>query len=200
MSAISGIAGEVLWGSAVNITGITKAASAVITVSSVSGFSIGDRVIIQGVTGMTEINDKHGTITAITTTPSITITVDIDSSAYTTYVSGGTVTHVVDVTKFSFTKKGSVSNVTDSSSSTWEDFIASGFIAITGTFEGFLKSGVNKPTFHSAITFKLYEDATDYISGSGIITDEGTTLEINGTNAVHITFSFQGTGSYTDTN
>ncbi len=198
MSAISGVLGEVLWGTPVNITGISEASSAVISIADTSQFTVGSRVIVRGVVGMTEINNLHGTVTNVVA--NISITVDINSSAFTTYGSGGTVSLVIDVDKFSYTKKGATANVTDSSSNQWEDHIPSGFVGITGTFEGFLKSGVKKPTFHSAIAFGFYETDTDYLTGTGIITDEGTTLEVSGTNAVKITFSFQGTGSYTDTN
>lgn len=70
-----------------SITAITKAASAVITVGTHS-FVVGDFVYISGVNGMTEINGQVGEVTAIAAT---TITVDINSTSYSTYTSGGTV-------------------------------------------------------------------------------------------------------------
>lgn len=68
----------------VTVTGITAASSAVVTASH--NFSVGDRVHIFGVAGMTEINGQVGTITAATAS---TFTLDIDSTDYTTYTSGG---------------------------------------------------------------------------------------------------------------
>jgi hypothetical protein len=68
------------------ITGITQAASAVITVGSHT-FVVGDSVYISGVVGMTQINGLRGMITAISGT---TITVNINSTAFTAYTSGGT--------------------------------------------------------------------------------------------------------------
>lgn len=70
-----------------SITGITQAASAVVTVGSGHGFVIGDVVYITGVSGMTEINDATYTVTATATT---TITLNVDSTGFTAYTSGGT--------------------------------------------------------------------------------------------------------------
>jgi uncharacterized protein (TIGR02217 family) len=70
-----------------SVTGITQAASAVLTVGAHS-FAVGESVHIAGVVGMTQINNQRGQITAVGAT---TITVNINSSAYTAYASGGTV-------------------------------------------------------------------------------------------------------------
>jgi uncharacterized protein (TIGR02217 family) len=70
-----------------NITGITQAASAVVTVGAHS-FAVDESVHFSSVAGMTQINGLRGTITAIGGT---TITVDINSSAFTAYSSGGSV-------------------------------------------------------------------------------------------------------------
>lgn len=68
------------------ITGISKAASAVVTVASHT-FVVGESLHFGSVAGMTQINGLRGQITATTAT---TITVAIDSSAFGTYTSGGT--------------------------------------------------------------------------------------------------------------
>jgi uncharacterized protein (TIGR02217 family) len=70
-----------------SVTGITQAASAVLTVGAHS-FAVNESVHIAGVVGMTQINNQRGQITAVGAT---TITVNINSSAYTAYTSGGTV-------------------------------------------------------------------------------------------------------------
>lgn len=67
------------------ITGITKAAQAVLTVGSHT-FAVGEPVHISGVVGMIQINNQRALITAKTST---TITVAINSTAYSTYSSGG---------------------------------------------------------------------------------------------------------------
>ena len=72
-----------------NITAITKAATAQITTSAAHGLTVGQTVWIDGAVGMTEINDQTATI--LTTPTSTTLTVDINSTDYTTYVSGGVV-------------------------------------------------------------------------------------------------------------
>lgn len=69
------------------ITAITQAASAVVTVGSHT-FVTGESVHFTGVAGMTQINTLRGTITG---TGGTTITVAINSSAFSAYASGGTV-------------------------------------------------------------------------------------------------------------
>ncbi len=69
------------------ITAISKASSAVITVGSHS-FTIGDSVVITGVVGMTQINGLRALVTGISGT---TITVAINSTGFSDYVSGGAV-------------------------------------------------------------------------------------------------------------
>ena len=68
------------------ITGITAATSAVITLSVTHGFTAGQavRIKVPADFGMTEIDGLIGNITAINTTTN-TITVDIDSSAFTAF-------------------------------------------------------------------------------------------------------------------
>ncbi len=69
------------------ITAITQAASAVITVGAAHGFTTNMSVYISGVAGMTQINGLRGTITSVGAT---TITVNINSTAFTAYSGGGT--------------------------------------------------------------------------------------------------------------
>lgn len=70
-----------------SITGITQAASAVVTVGAHT-FAVNESVHFTGVAGMTQINGLRGTITATTGT---TITVSINSTTFSVYTSGGTV-------------------------------------------------------------------------------------------------------------
>lgn len=71
------------------ITAITKANGAVVT-SSTHGLAVGTVVVITGVVGMTELNDRAFVITAQDTN---TFTLGgVDSTNYTTYASGGTAT------------------------------------------------------------------------------------------------------------
>jgi len=68
------------------ITGISQASSAVLTLGASHGRVVDDSIHISAVAGMVEINGLRGTITAVTAT---TVTVNIDSSLFTTYTSGG---------------------------------------------------------------------------------------------------------------
>lgn len=68
------------------ITAITKASSAVVTLSVTHGLTVGQRVVfnVPAAFGMTEINSLRGQITAINTTTN-TVTVNIDSTSFTTF-------------------------------------------------------------------------------------------------------------------
>ena len=69
------------------ITGITQAASAVVTVGAHT-FVVNESVYFSGVVGMTQINGLRGTITAVGASD---ITVAINSTAFSLYASGGNV-------------------------------------------------------------------------------------------------------------
>lgn len=76
------------------ITAITAANPAVVTTSAAHGYSTDDLVKIAAVVGMTQVNGIHFLVTVITSTTfslRTMVGVAVDSSAYTAYVSGGTV-------------------------------------------------------------------------------------------------------------
>ena len=87
--------GGILTEATTNITAITKANPAVVTANS-HGLSDGDRVFIKSVAGMTEVNNLEFTV-ANKTTNTFELS-GINSSAFTTYTSGGTVGKIVEVT------------------------------------------------------------------------------------------------------
>jgi parallel beta-helix repeat protein len=79
------------------VTGITQAGSAVVTINTVSASNpvqIGQGVYIQGVVGMTQMNlQQVSTVTAIGgVSGAWTATININSSAFTAYASGGVMT------------------------------------------------------------------------------------------------------------
>lgn len=69
-----------------SITNISNALNAIITVGAGHTFIAGDEIFINEVAGMTQINGLTGVISAITPT---TVTVNIDSTAFGGYTSGG---------------------------------------------------------------------------------------------------------------
>ena len=74
------------------ITNITQATQAVITTNN--EFSVGMLVKISGVVGMTQIN---GNVYIITAASSVSITIDVDSTGFSAYISGGSVVKVANV-------------------------------------------------------------------------------------------------------
>lgn len=75
----------------ISITGITQAAQAVVTVVD-SPLQIGDKIFFDSVEGMTEINGLTGNVVSASVT---SITVDIDSTDFTTYSTGGNVQKII---------------------------------------------------------------------------------------------------------
>lgn len=73
----------------VTITNITQAASAVVTFTGTGNFFVGQTVNITDVAGMTQINGGPYTITVVTPT---TVTLSVNSTAFTAYASAGTLT------------------------------------------------------------------------------------------------------------
>lgn len=92
-------------GAAKTITAISKASEAVIT--GTHDFSIGDLIVIDSVVGMVEMNKRAVRVKSVSTTVSF-VCEGLDSSAFTTYASGGTATKVTafvtfdNATSFSF--------------------------------------------------------------------------------------------------
>jgi hypothetical protein len=86
--------GGILTESAKTISGATKANPCVITANS-HGFSNGDWVLITGVAGMTELNNRHFQV-ANKTTHTFELS-GVNSSSYTTYTGSGSVARIYEV-------------------------------------------------------------------------------------------------------
>ena len=77
-----------------DITGITKASPAVVTYSGADTYANGDRVVITGVVGMGQVNNREFTVANVNAVANTFELSGVDSSAYDTYTSGGTVAEV----------------------------------------------------------------------------------------------------------
>jgi len=78
-----------LVGSTIDVIGITKANPGVVTTNLNHGYATGQVFEINGIVGMTELNGVSLTATVV---DEKTISIGVDTSGYTTYVSGGVVT------------------------------------------------------------------------------------------------------------
>ena len=76
-------------GSVLHVLGITKAANGVVTTDLNHGYLTGQVVQLNGVVGMVEVNGNSYTITVVTEK---TFKLNVDTSGYTAYTSGGVVT------------------------------------------------------------------------------------------------------------
>ena len=82
-------------GSSFAITGITQANPAVITTTA--NFEIGQLIEITGVIGMTQLNGNRYQVVSANST---TTTINVDSTSFTAYVSGGTMVPVAGINGF----------------------------------------------------------------------------------------------------
>lgn len=79
------------YGSTVNVSAVTQATNALVTTAA-HGLTTGDRVKFLSVTGMTQLNDWVATVTV---TSSTQFTIDVDTTTFTAYSSGGTIQKVL---------------------------------------------------------------------------------------------------------
>lgn len=77
----------------VAVSAATKANPCEITTGAAHGLTTGDRVVLTGIIGMTELNNREFVATVTSAT---TFTIGIDSSTYTTYVAGGTMNKIYE--------------------------------------------------------------------------------------------------------
>ncbi len=94
---------EFVWSavSALTITDITQAATAVVTVSDIGSLQNGDSIVILDVVGMTEVNFDGSNIFTVAGIAGATFELSgIDSTGFSAYTSGGTVEYgnVVNLT------------------------------------------------------------------------------------------------------
>jgi Ubiquitin-activating enzyme E1 FCCH domain len=80
------------------ITAITQAANAIVTISTggaANPFFVGETVSFTGIVGMTQLNGTSATVVAIGgVTTAWTITLNVNSTAFTAYASAGTIYNV----------------------------------------------------------------------------------------------------------
>lgn len=81
-----------------NITAITKANPCVVTYSGSDTYSNGDSVYIDGILGMTELNGGDYIVANVNTGANTFELAGVNSTAYTTYISGGTVEEIYGIT------------------------------------------------------------------------------------------------------
>jgi hypothetical protein len=79
------------------ITDITKASTAVVTYTGADTYANGDRILITGVLGMAEVNNREFTVANVNAGANTFELSGINSTTYTTYVSGGTIGEIYEV-------------------------------------------------------------------------------------------------------
>ncbi len=95
-------------GASVSISGITKATAGVVTTNGAHGFTTSDKIFIDCVAGMTQVNGKVFALAAVTTT---TFTI-ANTSANVAYVSGGIASKAISIRDISAITKATDGLVT----------------------------------------------------------------------------------------
>lgn len=90
-------AGGIVTATAQNITGISKNNPGVVTYSGTDTYANGDRVLISGVVGMVEVNNREFTVANVDTGNNTFELSGVDTSGYTTYSSAGTVAEIYEI-------------------------------------------------------------------------------------------------------
>lgn len=81
-----------------NVTGITQANPAVVTYSGADTYANGDRVVITGVLGMVEVNNREFTVAGVDAGTNTFQLSGVDSTGYGAYTSGGTLAEIYEIT------------------------------------------------------------------------------------------------------
>lgn len=193
MAKVSGQDGKVTVGVSANVTGAVGTTTITMAVQS-HGLSIGDRVLIESVGGMTDVNGEHTVLAGGFTTDEFTVLIPTTAQ---TYTSGGTAIQCVSITGWTLDLTAEVIPTTDSSNLTWNAFIPSDFAGGTGSFEGFFETAIVDLVVGTSYPIVLRQSGAIYYTGTAIITDNSSTVDVPGTEAVKKTYTFTSTASVT---
>jgi hypothetical protein len=194
MVNFNGKTGKIKIGTAKSISDANHSGGVVtIDFGSAHGFVAGDRIIIEGVVGMTSLNTYH---TVATAPDADTITVALTTAQ--SYTSGGTAIRHVPIISGNVTGNTEMLPASDSESGDWEEFVA-GRNSFTCSFEGYAKEGASIPVEGDSLTITVEIDPDNYFSGTMKI----ESVEINNPIAeganVTFTVAARGTGEKTKT-
>lgn len=126
------------------ITGISQASTAVVSVADTSGIVTGDSVIIEGVSGMTEVNDIVFTVGTVVANTSFQLS-GINSTGYGAWSSGGTA-KLANTYKFGYLETTTPKyekpkeDINDETGNTVKTLMGNAMVQLTGIF---MQSGAN---------------------------------------------------------
>jgi len=189
MAKVTGTAGKVVVGANVTVTGATGTTD--ITITGVTTQTAGDKILIEDVGGMTDINGEH-TVDSVNTGTDLHITIATTAQSYT---SGGTLKDCATITAWSMDIATDPIQTTDSEVATWHVFIPNEFKGATGTFDVFFETAVTDLVLGSSTTLILRMDASNYYTCTAYLTANTATVDVPGSEAVKKTYSFQTTST-----
>lgn len=196
MAEYAGKDGFLFLAAAVNISDANYDTGVVtIDTATAHGLTAGQLVRIASVVGMTDLNTDH-IVTSVTDSDTFTVSLTTAQS----YTSGGTSRRIFYITDWNASIESESKDVSDSSSGTDSDFIPGGFSVASGGFSGFVKDGSDGPEAGVTYAGQLSYNSADYWAGSFIVGNMTQNLQVKGGEAVKKSYTFQGTGAWSETN
>ena len=111
---------------------------------------------------------------------------------------GGT---TIKITGWTAEVTSEVIDTTDSGDTTWRTKLPSGWSTWTATCEGFVETAdVGETVGAAAASLILTADTGITWTGNAIVVGKSTVLDVVGTDAVKVSYSFEGTGILTPAN
>jgi hypothetical protein len=196
-SKLSGTSGKVVTSTNTTITGASGTTTITVTFSSHS-FVVGDRILIESVGGMTDLNGEH-TVATIAAGTDLTVVIPETAQSYT---SGGTAKTCASITSWTLDEAGEVIKTSDSSVATpfWDTYISAGFKGATGTFDTYFITGTSDiVVIGSSMVLILRLNSTNYYTCTAFITGNSSTVDVPGTEAIKKTYTFTTTTTITPT-
>ncbi len=143
------------------VTAITQASQAVVSIAS-STAEVGDLMILDSVVGMTEIN---GTPYEVVAVDASTVTLDVDSTAFTAYTSGGAAYHTsLGVTvDYSYEAQNLVDALTEGATDRYLRF-----------------EGLNTADGNNPVVIEVFKFSTDPLQNLALIGDDVQQFELSG--------------------
>lgn len=196
MQKLSGRSGRIKIGASIAFAATTPIVitSKIATVTTIAahGLLAGMFVLISGVVGMTDANNKGKGFVILTAPTTTSFTVALDSSQ--TYTSGGTVQRIIPISEWAIDASSAVGGATDSESGDWKDKVPGGERDWKGTYSGFDYDGAGIPPLDEGHDAEFDVDAHNSWTGNAVFNSFKTNAKVAGAAVVTMDGGFEGNG------
>ena len=189
---LKGNEGVILYGTTFNITGASHVAGTVTVTATGHTFLAKDRILIEDVIGMTDLNAHHSIVAVATNTFDVALTTEQS------YTSGGTARRLVEVRGWIINIDTVLIEVTDSGDDGWKKYLSK-YENWYGIFRGLLRTSTLYPALMTEVSLKLIADSSNNWEGQALLDFENERVPIFEEDAVLFEFGFKGTSTLTPT-